>query len=1418
MKKRVLALLLSVLMTLSLLPVSAFAADLAGDGWEEIGTATSGEYTDTTAKSDTEYEYTVVGSDGSAQTVDVPAADDTGDSYKTDYGEVVPTTGTGETYYELVTNGAAGIEADKDQYLIVSANSGDAYALNKDGSAVAVNISDSKIAKEVSDAEFTLVSDGNGGYYLKDSGGTYLWLQYTAIYPAQTSAQNAFTIDGDSSVKFYYTYTNGRWNYNYYLHYSTNYYGQSGFSGNYGSGNSLYLFHKETEDAGEAFKVDWYDKAKALLDECNDLIKDNYTEASWTESNFEAARTAANEAYNHGSYATEADANAALDTMTALAEAKAKLVKGEVFYPEITWTRTLEPKYGTTYTQGTTGKLVRDLQYIQASDLQTISWVDTDVIKLDTDPSMKVWDYNTEQQYSNATKTSGISAATWQHWTNTQTDWKYASVRKFSGTFTWPEGYDLDDTITLISANDSNYTPIYEYIAANETYSARVGDRKIIAINDDMYVYVYVDGDKPTSLTNNSYLAFYTGSVGKGIWSDVSNANDDWGRTEPSSYNGTYATYAFHGVYPNLADDTSKTGVTAIADASYLNHTDGWYTFVDGSTISTVLKNHYANESLENRTVHIDIYCFDNSKNGGMDELKLMLKKAPAKTATVTVEYYLNSLNTANLLGTSTMTGVPIDTEITLDNGFDVNQLNFKKAEAIVKAGNKNVTDGVQQGTVPYVVVEGDNVIKVLYTTLDSKVIRVVADDGEFPYDGSEKTVPTYKVYMNGQELTRRNDGTYETTDGNFIQNVIETTGSGTNPGAYGNGIRYKSTITVKDAYGNNVSNSYTFYEEPGTIRITYTPADATYTYDFGISNQYDKVFDDVEQKAEITTTNTSVAIDKDANTITYTPKTVNTDEEVALTLTFAGGYSVTKNITFLPESNVMYEENMVTANDSVWRTAGTPDTKLVTDHDIPYGYTEAYAEDTGFSNDSALYATLTQGEFTDAATFSFTGTGFDLISECGTNTGILLVGVKDTNDNAVKAYMVDTYFCGDEEYVKGDGILDYQVPVVRNLELEYGSYTVTVTGYLNSASGAVVNSNGVATQSANNAVPSVDEIFRAAGMSEYLDAGVEVSFMDDNSVLNGGTGPEVTTPGFFSRVRSFFRGLVSTQAAPADNAICAYIDAFRVYKPLKADPEVYDETEQGTKYYSLYDFVKATVNDLDYRDKMAVYIEYDGETDTAAIADYKDQGPENEVYLTPGSAIAFALNGYQDGNTVQVSAKAVTAGANMGEIELSTTEMYYTVEIEDEDAIGPYVIIENIGKGVLSVSGLKVSKNISPVASAELGEKVTEKLNGSTEDNQFVPENLTVTAPSSAKVNRNFAIKIEASAKDVTRVEITVGDETSELTASNTKAVAQGKASNYKYSKLVKESTAGTYTYTVIAYDNAGNKSAPVTVTVTVK
>lgn len=96
---------------------------------------------------------------------------------------------------------------------------------------------------------------------------------------------------------------------------------------------------------------------------------------------------------------------------------------------------------------------------------------------------------------------------------------KSFTARRFSGSFVWPKGYTLSDSIELISKNDSYYKEIYDAIEKNPDLKAAFGGKKVVAINDDMFVFVYKDGEQLTEDNYRDYLAFFAGTAGKGVWS-----------------------------------------------------------------------------------------------------------------------------------------------------------------------------------------------------------------------------------------------------------------------------------------------------------------------------------------------------------------------------------------------------------------------------------------------------------------------------------------------------------------------------------------------------------------------------------------------------------------------------------------------------------------------------------------------------------------------------------------------------------------------------------------------------------------------------------------------------------------------------------------------------------------------------------
>ena len=603
---------------------------------------------------------------------------------------------------------------------------------------------------------------------------------------------------------------------------------------------------------------------------------------------------------------------------------------------------------------------------------------------------------------------------------------KSYTARRFSGSFVWPEGYTLSDSIELVSKNDSYYQEIYDVIEKNPDLKAVFGGKKVVAINDDMFVFVYKDGDQPTEDNYSDYLAFFAGTAGKGVWSWINsqpqnhNWGDEWNVTEPATYGDKYAAKAFNRILPNLdtaGADRSTSRLSAVlsgtdadgsttATAGMMALSDYWYSFMDGNAISTVLNNKYGTTGIHTGdTVHIDIYCIDMDKAGGMDELEIRLTRQKPTTSSVTVRYWLNAVGETtdgNYLGSTTMTGQEIGSLITLANGTDVNQLNHKKAAAIAKNGNKDVADGVQI-ELPFTVTEKseDNIINVVYVPAANKVVHLWAGSLEVPYNGSEHVVHDVKITQDGcnditvpdSETTKSHqlaDGT-----GNKVTNITAQRKE-IYPGIYV--VDFARTSTVANNNGTVLEN-YSIIYHPGTLKITYAPPEKTFVYDFGVQNSYKLTA--VEEKAVgIKTVDENVkhvGFNDTDKSILYTPQSVNKGETIQTKLVFTGNYiTEATSITFLPATNVLYEENFMTngGTHGEWTAEGTNNTATVVNdnENSVYGYADAYKGFADYSNGGALKATLDlkggkRAYTTDAVEFSFSGTGFDIISECGTDT-----------------------------------------------------------------------------------------------------------------------------------------------------------------------------------------------------------------------------------------------------------------------------------------------------------------------------------------------------------------------------------------------------------------------------------------------
>ena len=208
------------------------------------------------------------------------------------------------------------------------------------------------------------------------------------------------------------------------------------------------------------------------------------------------------------------------------------------------------------------------------------------------------------------------------------------------------------------------------------------------------------------------------------------------------------------------------------------------------------------------------------------------------------------------------------------------------------------------------------------------------------------------------------------------------------------------------------------------------------------------------------------------SQSITYTPNSIlKTTATAQLIITFGDGEQQKVTVDFIPASTVYYEAEdqsfvyFENGSNMNWTAAGTSGNRTQAAEKLGakennYGSDPAY-KDNGitWSNKNAQKVTVSKTAFGESgkwptATFTFTGTGADIISQTDAKAGVILVDVKQGTE-AVKTYIVNNYYgytYSDTGWTvskdsNGNGIDSiYQVPVIAIRDLDYGTYTVTIT------------------------------------------------------------------------------------------------------------------------------------------------------------------------------------------------------------------------------------------------------------------------------------------------------------------------------------------------------------------------------------
>ena len=376
---------------------------------------------------------------------------------------------------------------------------------------------------------------------------------------------------------------------------------------------------------------------------------------------------------------------------------------------------------------------------------------------------------------------------------------------------------------------------------------------------------------------------------------------------------------------------------------------------------------------------------------------------------------------------------------------------------------------------------------------------------------------------------------------------------------------------------------------------------------------------------------------------VRYTPNTMQMDsyermlyavkvESTKSAVVDEGQNYVYGSLTVIPATEIYYEDNFefetVKAEDGtilakgieyinapgtenqekgpgIWETVNDGTTAAtVQDTDRPgsdvvgrawddwYGNDTHYENDFQYSNGTSHVVTVdadNKNEKTSPkAEFTFTGTGFDVISVTSGDTGVVKVNIyKLDNEEPTWTYTADTYYgyIYNEELEEWEVLPDatdenalYQTPILKVEDLPYDTYRVEIVPrYLNA-------------------------------FDHHYD---EKSSSNDYKV---------------------------------------YLDAIRVYNPAgtaaKHPEEGYDvidsvyqqDGEQNPRFTEIRDILLNAENMHATLQEGTVFV--DGNDKLADIEDYENFGPKNEVYLKDGQGISFYLWSDYIPDKVQLSAK----------------------------------------------------------------------------------------------------------------------------------------------------------------------------------
>lgn len=475
--------------------------------------------------------------------------------------------------------------------------------------------------------------------------------------------------------------------------------------------------------------------------------------------------------------------------------------------------------------------------------------------------------------------------------------------------------------------------------------------------------------------------------------------------------------------------------------------------------------------------------------------------------------------------------------------------------------------------------------------------------------------------------------------------------------------------------------------------------------------------------------------------TVRYTPKSMEMDGYDLFHYVVTMNYyetdgtllspSMYSSVKVVPANNVYFEDTTTFVQYSgAWTQEGSANTSATQDVDRPgaskisaaldkdnvYGYDSAYVANDTFSLGGAHKVTVSAADSAawPTASFTFTGTAFDVISMTSNQTGTITVQVVNDEGETVGNWFVDTYYGytytqdAANPYLKrtfvygtdecwhvastepvaqkgedakapanpkaGDSFVTYednkvwrvtneadnalyQIPVIKSPELAYDTYTVTIT--------------------ARYAQP-----FNHVGDTSY------------DFYLDG--------------IRTY--NPVSTDTVLDNGAVLEEekedVTVGDIYKEDGEAYPVYTEIRENLLKQNSFDAEEESVNGVVFIDALG---------NTEEVAEYEAYGPNNEVYLKKGQAVAFRIEdancenyvathlGVKSPNGGDVKVTVASGAKSVDVTTTSATEQYYdiseAVKWNEETKTSDVIIITNTSASevMVSLTNVKVTHSAAP-------------------------------------------------------------------------------------------------------------------------